>query len=254
MGTFASSLISTTIGVLSLTASSAWAETGRVLVTGDSVTRRTGLCGSADTYASCNSAGLIPHETSYASMIAPASSYDYLVKYSSGRGGDTCTTQAAFESGPFVGLNRGLLLRLQSTVIGPAISQNANIVSVLIGINDVNVYGVPEPVVIQCIKSVWMQLRSSGFLIRAMTYPPISAGNTVFLDPAGSKSRAEALNRAIRQAVAEFGVDVQSGVVKLVDGELAYSVGTLSQFTETDGVHTNAQGAAKLAKVWVQTP
>ena len=239
---------------LALASSPASAEIGRVLVTGDSITRRTGLCGATDTYASCNQAGAIPHEQSYASMIPPASSYDYLIKYSSGRGGDTCTTQAKFESGPFVGLDRGLLLRLQSTVISPAILQSANIVSVLIGINDVNAYGVPESVVIQCIKSVWMQLRSSGFVIRAMTYPPISATNTVFVDPAGSKTRTESLNRAIRAAVVEFGVDVAPGVVKLVDGEQAYLSTALSQYADSDGVHPNAKGAAKLAKVWVQTP
>lgn len=232
----------------------AQALTANVLVTGDSITRRTGLCGPTDTYASCNAAGKIAHEQSYASLIPPASSYDYQVVYSSGRGGDTCTTQAKYSDGPFVGLDRGLLARLQSTVVQPATSQGASLVSVLIGINDVNVYNVPEASVIDCIKAVWTQLRSAGFKVRAMTYPQISAQNTVFANPAISQTRALSLNRAIRAAVAQFNGSV-AGVnpVKLVDAELAYGAAEVSSLS-VDGVHPNAQGAHRIARQWVQTP
>lgn len=250
-------LSAATLLVLSV---AAHAELGRVLATGDSITRRTGLCNSTDTYASCNAAGRIPHEDSYAALLPAYSSFDYLVKYNSGRGGDTCTNGFRYANGPFVGLQRGLLARLSSTVISPANTFGADTISVLIGINDVNVMGradlgeiVSVSTTVQCIQSVWAQLLSSGFKVRAMTYPLISATNSVFPDPADSKTRASQLNAAIRSAYAAYKAQSPTSKLTLVDGELAYTEAEIALMT-SDGVHPNAKGAARLARLWVQTP
>lgn len=193
----------------------------------------------------------VPHESSFA----------FLVAYNSGRGGDTCTTQNAYSSGPFNGLSRGLLDRLQGTVINQAYAAGANVISVLIGINDINQYSVPQSTVVSCITSIWSQLTSQGFQVRALTYPPVSAINTVFPNPAASSQATVLLNAAIRNAVSSFNAAYGGPFpVKLVDMESAY-VDTCSNTNNqlvcsmtVDGVHPNSSGAQKMALVCFQTP
>ncbi|MDD5275979.1 MAG: SGNH/GDSL hydrolase family protein [Methylovulum sp.] len=247
-------LVLTALMVAAFSPVAAFALIANVVVAGDSITNRTGLCGATDTHATCNLAGKIPYEHSYASMVSPMSNYDYLVIANAGRGGDTCTTQTKYPNGPFAGSDRGLLTRLQSTVIVQALEHNAKLVSVLIGINDVNIYGVPERDVVGCIQSVWAQLRAAGLEVWAMTYPPISAASTVFANPAQAQIRALSLNQAIRAAVIQYNAHISSGAsVKLVDGYLAYPADAVDIYT-VDGAHPNAQGARRIAQQWLQAP
>lgn len=230
------------------------APIANVVVAGDSITNRTGLCGAADTYATCNLAGKIPYEQSYAGMVPPMSNYKYLVIANSGRGGDTCTSQAKYPNGPFANSDRGLLARLQTTVIAQALAHGAKLVSVLIGVNDVNVYGVPEPVVVGCIQNVWEQLRAAGLEVWAMTYPPIGVANNVFANPTQAQARVLSLNQAIRAATIQYNAKISSGaLVKLVDAYLAYTANEVDIYT-VDGAHPNALGARRIAQQWLRTP
>ena len=83
------------------------------LAVGDSYTRQT-PCGFD--YFTCDAAGLIHHERSYASFINGATRYQVANTNNSGRGGDTCTTQAPYVDGPWAGEARGVLAQVNTRI------------------------------------------------------------------------------------------------------------------------------------------
>jgi len=105
----------------------------------------------------------------------------------SGRGGDTCTTQAPYTSGPHIGQPRGLLTRLQ-----PVIDARPDVAIVLIGINDVSLYGVTPAAVAQCVAEVRQRLMQAGIAVLVLGYPPMT-GTKVFGAPADSTALNSAL-------------------------------------------------------------
>jgi lysophospholipase L1-like esterase len=244
------------LALTALNALPAVAAGTKVLVTGDSITRQTGGTCGTDTYLVCNEKGNVPHEYSYSALLPGVSNFDYVVVYNSGRGGDTCQTSVAWTTGAFTGLPRGLRDRVSSTVVLQAAASGATVVSVLIGINDEfgidGWHSVSRAATISCIKDVWAAIRSAGYQVRAMTYPPINSNSNLWGSTAAADKVID-LNASIRQAVIDFNSTL-GGVnpVVLADTEKAWTAtpSNFATYLSSDGVHPTPAGAHRIASVW----
>jgi lysophospholipase L1-like esterase len=226
------------------------AQPVEIVFTGDSFTRRTGQCTvPGEDYIACDKAGRMQHETNYPTYVWIFSRFQFLPVYNSGRGGDTCTTQAAWPSnGIYYGENRGLVTRVSSTVL----SRGGSTVSVLIGANDVNGFGVSIADTISCIMNVWSQLHAGGRKVVAVTYPPVSSINTVWAIPASTAaSNIVALNAAIRNAITTYNAQ-STNKVQLADLANAWGGGSPDMYT-SDGVHPTGAGGYLAGRAWFQS-
>ena len=185
-----------------------------VLALGDSITLRTGQCSATDTIQTCTAAGRDFPQNSYASYVPQVVS-------NQGRGGDTCTTQAPFGPGPFNGVPRGVLLRVQE-----AISVHPSQISVLIGANDLNSWNVSEADVLSCIVQVWTAIQAAGIEPIALTYETMPLMNGIV--ELNSNIRAEASKRGIR----------------VVDFE------TIPGIVTVDGIHPDVPSAQAMGNLW----
>lgn len=209
------SLISLVLAI-AVSSCGGYSATPSLVVIGDSITLRTGLCLATDTLSTCLSSG----------RPAPANSFaTYLpnVIANLGRGGDTCTTQAAFASGPFNGQFRGMLARLDE-----AIELNPTRISVLIGVNDINSWAVSQTDVISCITMVWDRISSVGIEPIAMTYGLMPAMKGVV-----------ELNASIRMEAARRHLTV-------VDFE------TIVPYITVDDIHPDVATAKIEAQLWLR--
>lgn len=231
-------LIGLVLGVTSM-AVAAQSKT-MVLATGDSYTRRT-PCQSSD-YEYCDSSYQLLHDQSYATYLNPATWYQVAVSDNSGRGGETCTTQELRDSGPWVGQARGLLAQVSDRVNIRA----EGVVSVLIGINDVNVYGVSLPELGSCLVSLYEAM--SGKKIIALTYPKVSNTTSVWAPMSGTLAEQNRLlvNQTIRSAVSYYNSQ-HVDKIRLVDLATVWSDPAPNT---VDGAHPNAKGAILMAKKW----
>lgn len=212
-----------------------------VLATGDSYTRRT-PCQDSD-YEYCDLTYQFLHDQSYATYLNPATLYQVAAGDNSGRGGETCTTQEVRDSGPWAGQARGLLAQVGNRIN----SRSEGVVSILIGINDVNLYGVPLLELRNCLLSLYNSV--SGKKIVALTYPPVS--NTTQVWPiSGTQANQNRLsvNLIIRSVVSAYNSS-HSEKIRLVDLGTVWS--DPNAYT-VDGAHPNAKGAILMAKQWWQ--
>jgi lysophospholipase L1-like esterase len=185
-----------------------------VVSLGDSITLRTGQCSVTDTVQTCTSAGRDFPQNSYATYVPQVIS-------NQGRGGDTCTPQAPFGPGPFNGVQRGVLLRVQE-----AISVHPSQISVLIGANDLNSWNVSEADVLSCIVQVWTAIQAAGIEPIALTYETMPLMNGIA--ELNSNIRAEASKRGIR----------------VVDFE------TIPGIVTVDGIHPDVPSAQAMGNLW----
>lgn len=220
-----------------------------VVATGDSYTRITKCNGS---YNSCDSQGNIPHDRSYSTYLNSTTQYRVAMSDNTARGGETCTTQAAYTSGIYAGYSRGLRAQAVSRIVG----RDADLASVLIGINDVNQFGVSQAELELCLVDLYDTVTSGGQKLVAMTYPGVSTSTTVWNGalPAGvsgptASANVSVVNAAIRNAVAAHNLDHPARPVILAETSAAWSASAASSFTD-DGVHPTVKGAKRLAKVW----
>lgn len=213
-----------------------------VLATGDSYTRQTPC--SSTSYGYCDSTFQILHDRSYATYLNSATLYQVATGDNSGRGGDTCTTQEPLSTGPWTGQARGLLAQVNDRIN----LRSEGVVSILIGINDVNSYSVSDLQLANCLFSLYQSI--SGKKIIALTYPPIS--NTPGLWSSLSSGVAEQnrimVNDVIRSMVSYYNSQ-HSAKIRLVD--LAAIWSDPDVYT-VDGAHPNAMGAILMAKKWWQ--
>ena len=164
--------------------------------------------------------------------------------FNAGRSGDSCTAQEVYSLGPFLGEPRGLAGRLQTSVL----NVKPQAVSVLIGINDVNYYGVSVAQTTQCIVQAWDTLHAAGVQVVAMTYPPLSPTTYAWPLPAGAAARnALALNQAVRTAWADWSAKHEGN--RLVDSANAWGASAVDAMT-VDGVHPTPAGAMEIARTW----
>ena len=162
------------IAMILFASAAATAQTRPMLHSGgDSYTRQT-PCDYG--YITCDAAGLIHHERSYASLLNGATRYQVVNVDTGGRGADTCTTQTPFTTGPWIGEARGVLAQVNTRIN----SRTADAVNILLGINDANLYGVSEAGLQQCLEDLYVLVTSKKII--ALTYPPISPSTTVWGD------------------------------------------------------------------------
>lgn len=217
----------------------------RTLVTaGDSITLQSGACAPGQALSDCRE-DYWPHpERAYANFIGSTTNAAYVVVFNAGRSGDSCTAQEIYDLGPFLGEPRGLVGRLQKSVL----NVTPQAVSVLIGINDVNYYGVSVAQTTQCIVQAWNTLHAAGVQVVAMTYPPLSPTTHAWPLPAGvAAQNALALNQAVRTAWADWSTTHEGG--RLVDSANAWAASAVDAMT-VDGVHPTPAGALEIAKTW----
>lgn len=213
-----------------------------ILATGDSYTRQT-PCTNAS-YGYCDSNFQIYHDRSYATYLNPVTLYQVTTGDNSGRGGDTCTTQEAYTEGPWTGQARGLLAQVNDRIN----NRQESVVSILIGINDINLYGITQLQLAGCLLSLYENI--GGKKIIAMTYPPISNSTTVWKNLGSGVAEQNRLivNETIRSIVSYYNSN-HSQKIRLVD--LANVWSSTSTYTP-DGVHPNAEGARLIARKWWQ--
>lgn len=215
-----------------------------ISVTGDSYARRT-VCGLYTTYDSCDLAGQVKHHLSYSTYLNAGSKYKVVMTDNSGRGGDTCTTQTGWTDGPWNGQSRGLLSQYSTRIL----NRGSEAVSILIGINDVNLYGVTETGLKNCLKSLYLSVRSNNLKVIAMTYPPVSLDTMVWGNGSLASYNLTLVNNAIRSAVNEHNLQYPNLPVLLADTNKAWTIGETPALTE-DGAHPNQSGAVRLARTW----
>ncbi len=195
-----------------------------VVAAGDSITLRTGLCVAGQALADCTAA---QSSTSWAAYLPEATSGTWVVQANLGRGGDTCTAQAPWVGGVFDGVPRGLLGRLQQVI-----DSRAQLAILLIGINDVMLYGVTPGSVASCVAQARATLQAAGIQVLVLTYPPVTAATAVF-GLTDADVRLAALNAALLAGGA-------------VDTRAAWPDWAAAIYT-SDGVHPMAPGAVSLA-------
>lgn len=221
-----------------------------VLVTGDSFTRRSGLCPSTS-YDQCEASQTLPQQESYSLYLNSATRYGVMVTDNSARGGDTCTSG----NGVLAGLHSGAAKGLVSDVTGRINSREANVVSILIGANDVLLHNRTTAELTTCLRSVYAQVIPSGKKIVAMTYPPVinQAGLSSPWGPSTTNNaRLIAVNAAIRAAVAEHNAIYPSSPVLLAETSLAWTESTAASHIIGDGIHPSVTGARRIATTWFQ--
>lgn len=212
--------------VLLLSACGGGNHQAMIVAIGDSITLMAAdapsLCLPTDTLETCTASGRDHPQDSYATYLPN-------VLANLGRGGDTCTQQQIYPSGIFAGKSRGVLARLDD-----ALSLHPDVVSVLIGVNDLNGWQVASPwhvtqdEVMSCIVEVWARIRAAGAEPVAMTYGPMN--DTIML---GWRD----LNKAIRTEAAARGI-------RVVDCE------TIPNYAVIDGIHPDKATAEAIAKLW----
>lgn len=210
------------------TASAATGMPQHVVALGDSITHRTGLCPQGEAMAECLERQHLDTAISYASHLANASGGALLLADNQGRGGDTCTAQPAWLTGPHAGQPRGLLARVPGVL-----AARPDTVLLLAGINDVMVWGVPVEQAVACVDQVRTQLQRERIRVVLLTYPPITRDTPVF---------ASAPDRLARHAALNAGLQAIGAVAP------AYWPAWAAPHLTTDGTHTSAAGA-----VWMAT-
>lgn len=231
----------------SIAGASLWVDKPVVAVTGDSYTRRTN-CSSYSSYNLCDLSGQVKHELSYSTYLNSATNYSVVMTDNTGRGGDTCTLQAAYTSGPWAGTSRGLVDQIPARIT----SRPSEAVSILIGINDMNLYNVSEASLKACLRTLYYGVVTSGRKVIAMTYPPVSTTTNVWSPTSGAIASANVakVNNAVRAAVTEHNQAYASNYrVLLADTANAWTSAEVGAYTE-DGAHPNWIGAAVLARKW----
>ena len=234
--------------MLSGTISTAATVTSPTLIsTGDSYTRRTPCGQYVGSYDGCDSAGVIKHEQSYATYLNAVSKYQIVPTDNSARGGETCTLQTPYQDGIWAGSNRGLAAQVDTRIN----NRVGDHVSILIGINDVNLYGVLGHELQECLQTLYSRVTASGKKVIAMTYPGVSPSTNVWGTGNGwlASYNVSVVNTAIRNAVSEHNRTNPSSKVLLAETSSAWTSDGAAQFTE-DGAHPNATGARHLARVW----
>jgi len=197
-----------------------------VVALGDSITRRTGICPAGESLAECIERDHIASATSYATHLAAASGWSITLLDNQGRGGDTCTDQPAWASGPHAGQARGIAARLDAVI-----AQRPTTVLLLAGINDALVWGVPVAEVVACVAGVREQLQAQRVRVVVLTYPPIDPATPVFTS-ADRLARLAALNAGLR-GIGAIGP--------------AYWPDWAAPHLTTDGTHPSAGGAVWMA-------
>lgn len=218
-----------------------------LISTGDSYTRRTPCGQYVGSYDGCDSAGVIKHEQSYATYLNAVSKYQIVPTDNSARGGDTCTVQAPYVDGIWAGSNRGLAAQADIRIN----NRVGDHVSILIGINDVNLYGVSAIELQSCLQTLYTRVVAAGKKVIAMTYPGVSTSTNVWGTGNGwlASYNVSVVNGAIRNAVNAHNQLNPTKKVLLVETSSAWSASNAAQFTE-DGAHPNTVGAKHLARVW----
>jgi lysophospholipase L1-like esterase len=225
-------LLATILACLSACGGSTSASAGtvaKVAVAGDSLTLRTGLCPEGVTLDRCLAEGRASAESSFATYLPQASGGAWMVVANLGRGGDTCTPQAPYASGVFAGQSRGLAGRLQALI-----DSRPDLAMVLVGINDVAIYGVAPAAVASCVAGVRAALQAAGITVLLLTYPPVAGDSPVY----GLRD-ADARTRALNAELMRIGA---------VDTSQAWPAWAASIYT-TDGVHPAAPGAVAIAAI-----
>jgi lysophospholipase L1-like esterase len=174
---------------------------------GDSLTLQTGLCADATGLPSC-----AHPERSYATYIGVIGNF--------GRGGDTCTPEEPFDSGPFKGQQRGMTWRIHELI---ALHPTQGVV--FAGYNDLT-RGVSNDLIVKCLADLWWRLQANGIEPIAVTYPKVQV-NT---------EKVAALNVAIREAAKSAGI-------RLVDAETV-------DVPTVDGLHPTETGARAIASLF----
>lgn len=233
--------------VPALASAALWVEKPVVAVIGDSYTRRT-ICSNYSTYDSCDLAGQVKHELSYSTYLNVSTKYQVVVTDNAGRGGDTCTVQAAYTNGPWINQARGIVAQIDARIT----SRPSEVVSILIGINDMNLYNVSEASLKSCLRTLYAGVVASNRKVVAMTYPPTTTTTNVWSPMSGATASANVakVNNAIRAAVAEHNLAYPSGSrVLLAETANAWTAVEAGTFTE-DGAHPNQAGAMRIARKW----
>jgi lysophospholipase L1-like esterase len=132
-------------------------------------------------------------------------------------------------------------------------SRDTDIVTLLIGINDANLYGVNEATLQQCLEDLYVLV--TGKKIVAMTYPKFSTSTAVWgIGGVAAAANRIWVNRAIRNAVIAHNANYPSATVRLVDLDTVWSDTPSSFSTNTvDGAHPSPAGAVKIAKKWFES-
>jgi hypothetical protein len=205
-----------------------------VIATGDSYTRRSPC--TYPTYDQCDRAGLIIHELSYPTYLNAVSRYQVVPSDNSARGGETCTTQAPYPNGPWAGQNRGLLAQVDTRVL----NRDGDVVSVTLGVNDINVFNVSPNTLAHCLQQFYDRITAGGKKLVVLTYPP--SGN----------ANVDLVNDVIRSAVRAHNAVNPSRQALLAETSSAWSSADMADYLTTDNVHPNEKGARQLARTWAQ--
>ena len=225
-----------------------------VLATGDSFTRRS-LCSDYPTYDLCDQAFGIKHDVSYSTYLNAVTAYQVVPVDNSARGGETCITPTPFSPhyqmgpGPWYMSPRGLL----GQVSGRINIRQADTVSLLIGINDLNMLAASGSELSGCLQQLYYAISvTGGKKLLVLTYPPISSSNGVWGAGLGAITSAnvDIVNAVIRNAVAMHNASYTSSKIHLVDTATTWSSSEVGLYTSADGVHPNQAGALLLARKW----
>lgn len=203
-------------------------EPVRAVALGDSITLRTGLCPAGMGLAECLDRQQLDTATSYATHLANASGGAITLLDNQGRGGDTCTRQPAWTTGPHIGEPRGMEARLVAVR-----EARPNTVLLMAGINDVMVWGVTPADAAMCVAQMKALLEGRGIKVVVLTYPPITADTPVFAIAPDRLARHAALNAELRR-------------IGAVDP--LYWPSWAAKYLTTDGTHTSPAGAVWMAQ------
>lgn len=242
----------------------------KVIVTGDSYTRQSGGC-STNSYAACEQAQQIPHQHSYSLYLNSATSYRVVVSDNSARGGDTCLPglgtgylpgglHAGFDIGlTYVDSSRGI-----DNVRDRILVRDGNVVTIMIGANDILKYQAPQSQLQACLYNLLVRVGSSGKKVVMMTYPP-ARSNALLWGSVNANAKITEVNDAIRFAVGLYQINFGNTNVRLVDTSNAWTVSEAPAFTvysalqqdnvsqfAPDGAHPNTAGGRRLAAAWNQ--
>lgn len=258
-------------GLLAAAAGLASAQTAgskpTVLVTGDSYTRRSGLC-STTNFSNCENNQELPRQDSYSIYLNSSSVYHVVLSDNSARGGETCAAGGWTFSG---GLHNGFAKGLVSDVAGRISNRDANVVSILIGVNDILLHNQSQASLQTCLYNLIVQAAQSGKKIVVMTYPPVRSDAQLWGAGINPNAKIAEVNNAIRYAVGLYNMDYGNANVRLAETSNAWTAAEAPAHTHywtnvqdninfpdntsqsaPDGAHPNTRGARRLAKAWVE--
>jgi lysophospholipase L1-like esterase len=238
-----------------------------VISTGDSYTRRTGVCDPHTSFPQCwddPAKATAINSVSYASYLVASTLYTIRTEHNSARGGETCTNYSSFFSGN-VFHNYGSLFQnapktgLLEQAVTRILNRNGDVVSLLIGINDINFGNRTGAELQACLVSLFNTVTAGGGgfpgkKLIAMTYPPlpVSSVNPWGNNPIAGWNVTNVVNPAIRTAVGIHNRENPTRPVFLADTESAWTVSDAPTYTQPDGAHPNSTGAWKLAREWAK--